>query len=361
MSNASAPHASVEALRSLLKDRRRIAIVTHYNPDGDAMGSSLGLAHALKVEGVAVQVVLPNGPPGNLQWMPGYPETLNLDRDGDKALNAIRDCDLLFCLDFNRTDQVGKLEQAMLAVKPKVLIDHHQDPQAFTEVVFSNTQAPATSEMIHDILVALGQGDRIGTEAATCLYAGIVTDTGSFRFRSTSPHTMRVAAALMERNVLVDVVHTAIMDDNSLDRLRLLGFTLNERLEVMPELGAAYIALGQADLDRFHFNPGDTEGFVNYGLSIRGIRIAALFIERDGQVKISLRSKSTLPVNRFAQEHFDGGGHINAAGGRSSEGLKAAVAKFRKELPLCSSPCPWVVGTTVAFLQCSGPCPMPKR
>lgn len=333
MSNPSVPSDAVGSLRTLLQGCGRIVIVTHYNPDGDAVGSSLGLAHALERESVQVDVVLPNAPPGNLQWMPGYQKTLNLERDGDKALNTVRNSELLFCLDFNRSDRVGKLEEVMLSVKPKVLIDHHQDPGSFTDVTFSNTQAPATSEMIFDILVALGMEDRIGVEAATCLYAGIVTDTGSFRFRSTSPHTMRVAASLMERKVDVDAVHTAIMDDSGVDRLRLLGFTLNERLEVLPDLGAAYIALAQPDLERFRYKPGDTEGFVNYGLSIRGTRIAALFIERDGQVKISLRSKGDLPVNRFAQEHFDGGGHTNAAGGRSTEGLKAAVAKFKRELP----------------------------
>jgi phosphoesterase RecJ-like protein len=320
-------------LRSLLSQPRRVAIVAHYNPDGDAMGSSLGLAHVLRATGHTVQVVMPNMPAGNMQWFPGYAELLTHERDGDRAARALRECEVLFCMDFNQTDRVGKLEEALLAAPTRVLIDHHQQPGNFCELMFSDTKAPATCQMVYDIIMALGLDAHIGKEAATCLYAGIVTDTGSFRFRSTTAHTMRVAADLIERGVVVDAVHNAIADDNSEHRLRLLGFTLNERLAVYPDMGLAVIALSRDDLKRFHFQPGDTEGFVNYGLSIRGIRMSALFLERDDMVKLSLRSKGTLAVDQLVKEHFNGGGHINAAGGQSNEKLHEAVTRFMQVVP----------------------------
>ncbi|HRH39941.1 MAG TPA: DHH family phosphoesterase, partial [Flavobacteriales bacterium] len=270
----SAPAEEVEALRALLSTPKRCAIVTHYNPDGDAMGSSLGLMHILKSAGHTAQVVLPNMPPSFLQWMPGFNECLAFDKHGAKAENAVKDCDLLFCVDFSRTDRVAKLEQTIKAAKTVVLIDHHQDPDHFAQVMFTDTEACATSQMIADIVRALGWWDHVNVDAATCLYTGLVTDSGSFRFSSTTPHTMRTAADLMEKGVRIATVHESIMDDNRAVRLKLLGFMLNERMEVLADHETVVIALSMADLKRFDFQPGDTEGFVNYGLSIRGIRSA---------------------------------------------------------------------------------------
>lgn len=333
MLSPSAPAEAIASLRDLLAAPRRCAIVTHYNPDGDAIGSGLGLLHVLRLAGHDVRVVLPNTPPSFLHWLPGYAECIAFDRKGEEALAVVRNCEVLFCLDFNRTDRVGGLEQAVKDAPLKVLIDHHQDPEPFARITFSDTEACATSQMVVDIVRALGMDARIDANAATCLYTGIVTDSGSFRFGSTTPHTMRVAADLMDRGVRITQVHESIMDDNRESRLKLLGFTLNERMEVHPEWDTAIIALSMADLKRFGFQPGDTEGFVNYGLSIRGIRLAAFFMERPDMVKVSLRSKGDLAVDRFANEHFNGGGHRNAAGGQSKESLKDAVARFRSLLP----------------------------
>ncbi len=329
----SAPEDQVEALFALLDKPRRCAIVTHYNPDGDAMGSSLGLMHILRSAGHDARVMLPNTPPSFLQWMPGYMDCIAFDRDAKGAVAQIDECEILFCLDFSRTDRVGGLEQALKRAPLKVLIDHHQDPEAFASVTFVDTTACATSQMVVDIAKALGLAGHITSDAATCLYSGIVTDSGSFRFPSTTPHTMRVAADLMDRGVRIAQVHEAIMDDNRASRLKLLGFTLNERMEVLPELGTAIITLSMADLKRFDFQPGDTEGFVNYGLSIHGIRLAAFFVERPDMVKVSLRSKGDLAVDRFVKEHFNGGGHHNAAGGQSRSSLVECVALFRSLLP----------------------------
>jgi len=268
-----------------------------------------------------------------LNWLPGAEEVLVFDRSKDDGTAKLQDADIVFCLDFNRQDRVGQAEEVLRKVPVKVLIDHHQDPEEFARVAFSDTAACATCQMVFDIVSALGLASLISVEAATCLYTGLVTDSGSFRFSSTRPHTMRVAADLMERGVIVERVHGAIMDDNTADRLRLLGFTLSERMQVFPELGAAVLHLSLADLRRFNFTPGDTEGFVNYGLSIRGIRISAFFMERPDLVKVSLRSKGSLPVDLFCKEHFNGGGHRNAAGGQGSDGLEAAMRKFMEHLP----------------------------
>ncbi len=333
MSFPSAPLAQVAQLQALLDRPKRIAIVSHYNPDGDAMGSSLGLMHVLRELGHGAQVVLPNTPPPFLRWMPGFDTALALDKNKEAALAAIAECEVLFCLDFNQTDRVGGLDAAVKAAPVKVLIDHHQDPGPFASVVFSDTSACATSQMVFDVLSAMGHASRVNLAAATCLYTGIVTDSGSFRFSSTTPHTMRVAAELMDRGIDVAHVHESVTDDNRFDRLKLLGFTLNERLTVIPELDTAVISLGKADLARFGYQPGDTEGFVNYGLSIRGIRLAAFFVERPDLVKVSLRSKGDLHVDGFLKEHFNGGGHRNAAGGHTTESLPAAVERFRALLP----------------------------
>ncbi len=333
MSLLSAPAAQISELAALLDRPKRVAIVSHFNPDGDAMGSSLGLGRVLANLGHTVQVVMPNTPPANLHWMPGYADVLTFDKAPEKSTAAIADAEILFCLDFNQSNRVGGLEDAVKAAPLKVLIDHHQDPADFARITFSDTGACATCQMVYDIVVALGHQSAIDQQAATCLYAGIVTDTGSFRYRSTTAHTMRVGAALIDLGVVVDKVQNAIMDANSEHRLKLLGFTLNERMEVIPELETALIWLSREDLKRFNFQPGDTEGFVNYGLSIRGVRLAAFFIERNDVVKVSLRSKSTLPVDRFLKEHFNGGGHANAAGGQTTESLDSALSRFRELLP----------------------------
>jgi phosphoesterase RecJ-like protein len=214
-----------------------------------------------------------------------------------------------------------------------VLIDHHQDPEALAQITFSDVASCSTCQMVVDILTALDLEEAMDAQAATCLYTGIMTDSGSFRFSSTAPHTLRVAARLMELGAVPDHIVSAVLDDNTEDRLRLLGFALSERLRVLPELGTALITLSKQDLARFNFKPGDTEGLVNYGLSIRGVRLAAFFVERGEIVKVSLRSKGMLPVNRFLGEHFEGGGHINAAGGQTKDTLENAVARFLAALP----------------------------
>ncbi len=330
------PHVSaesIERLAQLLARSKTITIVSHHNPDGDAMGSSLGLAHVLRNTGKQVTVIMPNTPAQYLQWMPGAQEVVVFEADKAQANAIIAKTDLLFCLDFNRPDRVRDLEGAIRSAKKRVMIDHHQEPEDFADVAISDVKASSTAQLVHDVVVALGYADFIQEDAATCLYTGMVTDSGSFRYRNTTSHTMRVAAALMDKGVDIDVVHSSISDDNTVERLKLLGFTLDQRMDVREELSSVILWLGKEDLERFNYRPGDTEGIVNYGLSISGIRLSAFFMERADGIKLSLRSKGMLPVNELMKEHFEGGGHINAAGGQTKESMPDAIQRFVSLLP----------------------------
>jgi bifunctional oligoribonuclease and PAP phosphatase NrnA len=320
-------------LKKLVEHARKIVILAHHNPDGDAMGSSLGLARVLQALRKDVTVIMPNTPAPYLHWMPGAEHVVAFESKKEEALDAIADSELLFCLDFNRPDRVRDLEQPIRNARTKVVIDHHQDPEDFADILISEVHASSTCQLVYDVLVEMGWKDLIDTDAATCLYTGMVTDSGSFRYRNTTSHTMRVAAELMDRGVEIDQVHGSIMDDNSVERLKLLGFTLNERMEVHEDLKAVVLWLTKDDLDRFNYKPGDTEGFVNYGLSIAGIRISAFFMERAEGIKISVRSKGSLAVDKLMKEHFEGGGHINASGGQTKEPMRASIDRFLGVLP----------------------------
>ena len=329
----SAPKAAIDALAQLIDAPKRIAITTHFNPDGDAMGSSLGLAHILKALGHSVQVVLPNPAPANLRWMPGYSQVIDHDSAKEASERAVREAEVVFCLDYNRPDRVQGLEQVLRLAPIKVLIDHHRDPDTCFSLNFSDITASSTCQMVYDVIMAMGHGDLIDSDTANCLYAGIMTDSGSFRFSSTTPHTLHVAGHLLERGAVPHLIHAAIMEDNTVDRLRLTGYALSERLQVLDGGAVTVIALSKADLERFNYVPGDTEGLVNFGLGVRGVRLSAFLAERKDVIKISLRSKGNLPVNEFLAAHFEGGGHANAAGGRSTATLEETVATLVRELP----------------------------
>lgn len=333
MAHALAQASATGTLRSLLEQPRRCTLIAHHNPDGDAMGSCLGLARVLTATGHEVQVVMPNRPAPFLDWMPGRDRVLPGDTHTDQAKAALRSAELVFCLDFNRPDRVGALEADLMAAPYRILIDHHQEPADMAHLVFSDTTACSTAQLVYDLVVALGLQEAIDTDAATCLYTGIMTDSGSFRFNSTTAHTHRVVADLLDKGVKPDRVHGAIMDENTTHRMKLLGFTLSQRLEVHPEWKLATIVLDRQDLEAHHFHPGDTEGFVNYGLSIQGVRLSAFFMERPDGVKISVRSKGDLAVDGLMKTHFDGGGHANAAGGRSQEPIDRVVDRFMRLMP----------------------------
>lgn len=311
-----------------------MAITTHHNPDGDAMGSSLGLAHLLRAAGHGVKVVLPNTPPAFLHWLPGFADCIAFDRDPNGAKRAIDDAALVFVLDFNRPDRVKDLEVSLRNAGKVVLIDHHHDPDAtLGSPQFSDPAASSTAHLVLRMAEAMGWMHHVGKEVATCLYTGVMSDTGSFRFNSVDAEVFRAAALLVERGAEPHTIYDRVMDESSENRLRLLGFALSERMRVLPAMSTVVLHLTAADLSRFKHQPGDTEGVVNYGLAIQGIRLAVFFMERNDGIKISFRSKGELPVHTLCRDHFEGGGHKNAAGGRSSESLTATIARFEALLP----------------------------
>lgn len=321
-------------LARLLRAKQRILIVTHWSPDGDAMGSSLGLYNYLKKKGHAVTVVTPNDYPEFLHWMKGHKQVINHQQQSDKAARAVKNASLIFCLDFNdlkRISELGVLVSANPA--PKVMIDHHPQPADFAQFSLHSVSASSTCELIWEFIRQLGDVKLIDAHIASCLYTGIMTDTGSFRFPSAGAQTHRIIASLIEAGAKNAEIHTAVYDDNTEDRLRLLGYALSEKLKVSHEFRTAWITLSAAEQERFRYRKGDTEGLVNYCLSIRGIRFAAFFAERDGTVKASFRSRGSFDVNQFAREHFSGGGHRNAAGGSSELDMASSVKKFTALLP----------------------------
>ncbi len=321
----------IEKLGRLLLDKNQpTAIVVHANPDGDAIGSALGLYHFLHQEGFAgVQMVSPNAYPSFLHWMPGNDHVIVADVAPGEAMAVISNAGLLFCLDFNGFGRADQLEQVLSDSKAhKVMIDHHPQPEDGFHLVFSDTRASSTAELVYECIAALKGGDAITLDMAKCLYAGIVTDTGSFSYGCNNPRTYEIVARLIEKGVDGAYLHRLIYSTYSVNRMRLLGYCLSEKLEVIETHRTAYISLTKKDLERFNHREGDTEGVVNYALDIEGINLAALFIEKDGHIKVSFRSAGELDVNRLAREYYHGGGHKNAAGGKSYHNMKKTLAGF---------------------------------
>ncbi|MDA9898033.1 bifunctional oligoribonuclease/PAP phosphatase NrnA [Flavobacteriales bacterium] len=322
----------LKQLKAFLSTPRKVVITTHKGPDGDAMGSSLALYNYLLKKGHSVQVITPNDYPKFLKWMKGDKQVIEYCFHQEKATRITAKAELIFCLDFNilsRIDTYAPVVEAANA--PKVLIDHHQQPDTF-DFNFSDTSACSTAQLIFEFLEMLGDTDLIDQDIAECLYAGIMTDTGNFRFNSVSSKTHQIVAFLIEKGARNDWIYDQIHDNNSVSRLKLLGYCLSEKMEVLPELGAAIIHLTKEELERFNFKKGDTEGVVNYALSIEGVNMAAFMVEKDGIVKISFRSKGLISVNQLARDHFSGGGHINAAGGAHSN-MSEAITTFKNVIP----------------------------
>lgn len=327
---------TIKKVEELLSSSKKIVIVAHRNPDGDAIGSALGLDFFLKSLGHDAQVVMPNDFPDFLKWMPGVETIKIFEKESDKSIDLIDNADLIFTLDFNSLDRVGDQLKEVLekATAQFIMIDHHQQPADYAVATYSDVSMSSTSEMVYHFIEALGEEKKLTADIATNLYTGIMTDTGSFRFPATSPTTHRIIAKLIEAGASNSTIHENTYDTNSVERMKLLGIALNN-LHVLPELNTAYITLTQKELDDNNFKKGDTEGFVNYALSMKGIIFAAIFIEnkQESIVKISLRSKGDFSVNDFARNHYSGGGHINAAGGKSSQSLNKTITEFISILP----------------------------
>ncbi|GAB5539855.1 MAG: bifunctional oligoribonuclease/PAP phosphatase NrnA [Salibacteraceae bacterium] len=321
------------AINTILESPKTIAITAHKSPDGDAIGSTLALYHVLLDLGHNCRVIVPDAFPKFLNWMKGSHSIMIFDEDIEKAKSFVLGSDVVFCLDYNNLDRVGELGEAILASSAKtILIDHHLYPDTIFDFALSHTSASSTAELVYDFLNQLQLTDRIDVPIAQCLYAGIMTDTGSFRFSSTTAHTHEIVASLMNKGLEPTSVHQSIYDTNSISRLRLTGYALSSCLEVVANGKAAIIPLSLKDKNRFGYVKGDTEGLVNYGLSIDGVEVAVLLSEELNLVKFSFRSKGRVNVNEVARASFNGGGHRNAAGGKLDVQLDEAKSKLIKVL-----------------------------
>jgi phosphoesterase RecJ-like protein len=326
---------NIQPFKDFMGQTRTVVIVTHHKPDADALGSSLGLAGYLKKKGHAVTVVTPSDYPEFLHWMPGHKDVLALDRGNESVVaEKINSAEIIFCLDFSALNRIQDLTEVVRnAPAKKVMIDHHLQPEDFAEFVKWDVQSASTAGLIFNLICELGDQQLIDADIADCLYAGLMTDTGGFRHSNTRYEEFQIASELVRLGANPTKVSKLIYDTNTLERLRLTGFVLSEKLKVLPEYKTVYMTLSAEELKRFGSQTGDTEGFVNYGLSIKGIKLSVMIHERKDSVKLSLRSLGDFSVNEMARKHFEGGGHRNASGGSSALTLEETVKKFLSILP----------------------------
>ena len=321
----------IEAIKILLATPKKITIIPHRNPDGDAMGSTLGLYHILKQLQHDVVVIAPNEFPDFLAWLPESEKVLIFERSFDKCKSILEKSEVIFTLDFNALHRTGDQMENLLKTltATSIMIDHHQSPDGYATYTFSDTAYGSTCQMVYDFIYQLDYENLLNKTVATCLYTGIVTDSGSFRFPKTTGATHKCVADLIERGINNSEIHNLLFDNSSYNRLLLLGKAL-QNLKILDQYKTSYITLSQDELNAFGHQKGDTEGIVNYGLSIKGIDFTAIFIEHkeEGIIKISFRSQGDFDVNQFARNHFNGGGHINAAGGKSFLSLDETVQQF---------------------------------
>lgn len=322
---------SVSEIYPLLSQPKNVVITFHQKPDADAMGSGLGLYNFLIQLQHSVTVISPTNWAGFLSWMPGCKKVLDYEIQTAKATEALQAAEWIFCLDFNTLERAKKMADPIAKLSCiKILIDHHQQPQneLFTYGISDVTKS-STSEMVYDFIVAAGYRDKINKEVAECLYAGVMTDTGSFRFTSTTAGVHKMVADLKERGLEHSKIHENLFDNFLESRFRFFGHVLLNRMEVFYEYNTALIAIPQSDLIKYNVKTGDTEGLVNFPLSIHGIKLASIIIDRGDERKSSFRSKGGFDVNTFARKYFNGGGHFNAAGGKNTEPLEEVVKKFK--------------------------------
>ena len=316
-------------IKTLIKESSSCVIIPHKNPDGDALGSCLALNRFLLKKGLKSVVISPNDYPSFLKWMPGEAEVLNFEKESSKSEDIIENADLIFTLDFNDISRSGDMcDNIKLANGKKIMIDHHEKPKEYADIKLSDPKIGSTCEMIYNLIDCI-DSSIIDSDIASSLYTGIMTDTGSFRFPSTTSKTHKIISKLIEKGANNSEIHQNIYDTFSYKRLKLLGIAL-KNIQKIDSLPYVIITLSQIELDECSFKKGDTEGFVNHGLSINGIELSIILIESkdDKIVKMSFRSKGDFPVNIFAEKYFNGGGHLNAAGGMSNESMSETKKKL---------------------------------
>ena len=318
----------------LNKAVKRIIIIPHVNPDGDAIGASLGLNDVMLHAGFDSQVIVPNDYPAYLNWLGSKGIPMIYEQSVEKCRKLIDHADALFFLDFNDSKRLGKLEEYLSTKSiPVILIDHHPDPQIKAEYLFSDTDVSSTAELVYDFVEAIGLLDYLGPAGANGLLTGIIADTGSFSHNASRHSTYRIVGDLINRGAEKERINESLFNNFSEKRMRLLGHCLSEKMEIFPQFRSALIWLNAKELKKFDFHPGDTEGFVNYPLSIKGVVFSAFFMEKNDSVKISFRSKGSFPTNEFSGAHFSGGGHRNASGGETRLPIEEALSLFRSLLP----------------------------
>lgn len=320
----------IQAIKLLLATPKKIAIIPHRGPDGDAMGSTLALYHFLLKNNHKPVVIAPNDFPDFLAWLPGSETVKIFEKDIDNCTKILEEAEIVFTLDFNAFHRTGEMEHTLAKLKaPFIMIDHHQKPDDYAAYMYSDTSFGSTCEMVYNFISFLDKKEDLDKTIATCIYTGILTDSGSFRFPGTTGNTHRIIAELIDLGVENTQIPILLFDNSSYSRLQLLGRAL-QNMKILAEHKTSYMSLTQAELDEFNYVKGDTEGIVNYGLSMKGIVFTAIFIENKDEkiIKISFRSQGGFDVNEFARAHFNGGGHSNAAGGKSLDSMEETLKKF---------------------------------
>lgn len=323
------------ALQDYLSKPRKVLITTHHKPDADALGSSLGLAGYLKKKGHTVQVITPSDYPVFLSWMPGNEQVLAYDKSRAALVNEkVQAAEVIFCLDFSALGRIYDMaDMVRQSTAKKVMVDHHLEPESFAEFVQWDPSSASTAQLIYKLILELGDRSVIDENIASCLYAGLMTDTGGFRHNNTRHEEFLIASELVAMGANPSRISKLVYETNTLTRLRLMGYVLSEKLVVLEEYKVAYITITEEELKRFGSQTGDTEGLVNYGLSVQGVAMAVLIYKRKEDVKLSFRSLGNFSVSDFARLHFEGGGHKNASGGQTKLTLEDTLQKFLDLLP----------------------------
>ncbi|MEA1875131.1 MAG: bifunctional oligoribonuclease/PAP phosphatase NrnA [Bacteroidota bacterium] len=332
--NIKQTEKTLKQIRNIIANAKHVGIITHKNPDGDALGSSMAMYMSLKKQNIKVDVFTPNQYPDFLSWIKDEQEIIVADKDKPATLKRLETCDVLLLQDFNALNRIDWLAEPVKNHEAtKILIDHHPHPENHFDYSISETEMSSTAELVYHLFQTWEWDHLIDQDIAEAFYCGILTDTGCFNYNSSDPKIFEVVANLLKKGVRKDNVYAQIYNNYSFDRMQLLGLALNKRMHYFPEHKTAYIALSKADMKTFNYKSGDTEGFVNYPLSIKGTVFTVLFIEKANEIKLSFRSIGDFPANEFAAKYFNGGGHKNAAGGNSQLTLQESIDKFVSVLP----------------------------
>ena len=322
---------SIERLRSLVEGApRRIVVLSHTNPDGDAVGSSIAWAEALRQRGHTVTCIVPNKYPYYLDWMKGIRDIVIFKSDAERALQAVEQAEAIFCLDFHTLSRLDALGDVIAANEkaPRVLIDHHLNAPDEFDIKFSHPEASSTSYLVYKLIEALWGADSVTAAQAEVIYVGMMTDTGNFSFSALTPDLYRALAVLSATGIDIPTIYNNVYNSFTEGRARLFGYVINRKMKMLRRGTVAYMSLTEAEMRRFWFQQGDSEGFVNYPLTIKKMRMSAIFIEHTDFIRVSLRSRGKIDVNLFAARYFNGGGHKNAAGGKSFVSMEETIAHF---------------------------------